>query len=258
MHLPTDLLGIFPGTYDSERQDGDMRAALGPFCDDVRKEINNLSIRSERISTSLEETLRQKYGNIKSVIDGAFFEAFKTHVEDVYIGVLLNINTREKTETAWHVLKNSKRTKLEVFTTLGYKLWELGTLEYAIEANEKALQFADKIDGNKEEANKIKSNLAYYFAETGKAEYGEQARKYADEAQKADPERTSRLDTLGYVKIIYGDKEEVLEGMDLCLRAYMADMKAERDTGKFYHRHFNKALERLAELERRVAELEGA
>jgi hypothetical protein len=73
-------------------------------------------------------------------------------------------------------------------------------LNMPLKQNEKALQFAHKIDGNKEEANKIKYNLAYYFAETGKAEYGEQARKYADEAQKADPERTSRLDTLGYVK----------------------------------------------------------
>jgi predicted Zn-dependent protease len=53
---------------------------------------------------------------------------------ETYIGVLLNINTREKAATAWHVLKNSKLTKLKVFTTLGYKLWELGTLEYAIEA----------------------------------------------------------------------------------------------------------------------------
>jgi hypothetical protein len=48
LHLPTDLLGITPGKFYSKREDGNIVAALGPFCNQVRTAIkdfkfNNLS-----------------------------------------------------------------------------------------------------------------------------------------------------------------------------------------------------------------------
>ena len=39
LHLPTDILGINPGTYDSERKDENYQASLGPFCNQIRKEL---------------------------------------------------------------------------------------------------------------------------------------------------------------------------------------------------------------------------
>ena len=45
LHLPTDLLGLTPGTYDPDRQDGNMVAALGPACNRVRKAISKLGMR---------------------------------------------------------------------------------------------------------------------------------------------------------------------------------------------------------------------
>lgn len=37
LHLPTDLLGITPKTYDDKREDNNLRASLGPFCNQIRE-----------------------------------------------------------------------------------------------------------------------------------------------------------------------------------------------------------------------------
>lgn len=41
LHLPTDLLGITPGQFDPKRSDGNLVAALGPFCNQIRLAIRN-------------------------------------------------------------------------------------------------------------------------------------------------------------------------------------------------------------------------
>ncbi len=43
-HLPTDLAGITPGYYNANRNDSNLQAALGPFCNQLRKKIQNTSI----------------------------------------------------------------------------------------------------------------------------------------------------------------------------------------------------------------------
>lgn len=42
LHLPSDLLGVTTATYDSERADGNLAAALGPACTQIRTAMRRI------------------------------------------------------------------------------------------------------------------------------------------------------------------------------------------------------------------------
>lgn len=52
LHLPTDLNGIVTATYDSERHDKNIIAAIGPACFQIRNMIGQIGIRKKRITES--------------------------------------------------------------------------------------------------------------------------------------------------------------------------------------------------------------
>lgn len=62
-HVPTDLLGLTPGVYDNERSDGNLQAALGPFCFQVRKQLAQMTIKSEAIEFH-ESDIDVKYNEL--------------------------------------------------------------------------------------------------------------------------------------------------------------------------------------------------
>ncbi len=43
-HLPSDLAGINPGTFEPERLDKNLRAALGPYCNQVKEVLKEISM----------------------------------------------------------------------------------------------------------------------------------------------------------------------------------------------------------------------
>jgi tetratricopeptide (TPR) repeat protein len=49
LHLPTDLLGVTAGKYESTRSDGSMQAATGPVCHQIQLQIKKLGIVPGRI-----------------------------------------------------------------------------------------------------------------------------------------------------------------------------------------------------------------
>jgi len=54
-HLPTDLLGLTPALYEPKRQDGNLRASLGPACSKVTRVLEKLG----NLKTDSRESLNQ-------------------------------------------------------------------------------------------------------------------------------------------------------------------------------------------------------
>ncbi|WP_223503697.1 TIR domain-containing protein [Pseudomonas sp. GL-RE-29] len=50
LHIPTDLLGVTPGRYESTREDGSMQAATGSVCYQIRLQMKKLGIAPGRIA----------------------------------------------------------------------------------------------------------------------------------------------------------------------------------------------------------------
>jgi hypothetical protein len=51
-HLPTDLLGLTPVTYDPSRQDGNLLAALGPATNKIRKTMSRAGHKPSDLSSN--------------------------------------------------------------------------------------------------------------------------------------------------------------------------------------------------------------
>jgi len=164
-------------------------------------------------------------------------------VLETYIGVLLAYNDRKKCEKAWNILKENAINNSSHYIRLAYLFWEFGELSMAIEVAEQALSTAQTRAADRDAMNRIRNSLAYYYAESGKEEYEDSARSLIEEFTAEELESPNRLDTKGYIKIVFGKtKEEVYEGMDLCLAAYKADNNHFKN---LYENHTKRAIERV-------------
>ena len=70
IHLPSDLLGMIAGEYNSKRSDHNLVAATGPFCNQVRQQI--LEIKADNLeaaSQTTKEELVNDYENDLKMID---------------------------------------------------------------------------------------------------------------------------------------------------------------------------------------------
>lgn len=59
-HIPTDLLGMVPATYDPEREDGSLLAALGPVCNKIRQAIESIQHRQQSVKSESQEAPEQR------------------------------------------------------------------------------------------------------------------------------------------------------------------------------------------------------
>lgn len=82
LHLPSDLMRITAGRYDSKRSDGSMRAATGPVCHQMRMQIKSLGALPSRAQASSGEDeiptpSPENQSWIQSFLDGRFADAIK-------------------------------------------------------------------------------------------------------------------------------------------------------------------------------------
>lgn len=80
LHLPTDLLGITPGSYNPKREDGRLQAATGPACNQIREAIKKLPIISSKSiqDESKVSTDSNQHQWVNDILDGNFSKARET------------------------------------------------------------------------------------------------------------------------------------------------------------------------------------
>lgn len=167
-------------------------------------------------------------------------------VIEIYISTLLAQNTLDKCDKAWDLLKTNNITNLYIYARLAFLFWQFGQIEKAITISEKGFEIAN--EGNDiVKIMKFKNSLAYYYADTGNKKYEDRARSYIEEACKENPEDLAKLDTKGYVKIVYGrTKEEIIDGVSLCFTAFKNDPE---HFSVPYAKHVKKATENINRLQ---------
>lgn len=88
LHLPTDLLGITPGHYESTRSDGSMQAATGAVCHQIRTQMRALGLVPGRTMTkssgedaATEESEKRSW--IHDFLDNKFEAAKETLADEL-------------------------------------------------------------------------------------------------------------------------------------------------------------------------------
>lgn len=139
------------------------------------------------------------------------------------------------------------------YSKLALNYWNIGNIDKAISLTSVALDaMGDSISNeNKDFARSCRNTLAYYYADRGRQDDELRARELiASVVQEREARKDidargywNAMDTRGYVRITYGDKDEINEGIRDCENA------SQHGIDEFLrNRHFARAYSRLAAL----------
>ena len=137
----------------------------------------------------------------------------------------------------------------EHYVPLSALYFKIGEVGRASDAAEEGLKITEDLKLRRKNSDlglviiKLKTNLAYFYADLWRLEYKNKARTYAEEAY-AHFKNSNSTDTLGYVYITYGDtKEDIYKGIDLCREAHKIGSPRQ-----YLERALRRATERLASM----------
>lgn len=207
--------------------------------------FSDVRVREQLIATIQNPELRKlvKEQKIQEAIANAEESYLKDQAErQQKISLLLLSNEEKNWHTALEMLdKDESLQKADYFLTLAFRFWSIKRIDISITLAERGLQLV--ADDDNVRLSRFHNSLAYYYADADMPEKATIALEYAQDAVKLRPNEASPLDTLGFVKITYGKtREEILEGVELCTRAFSRGTKFE-----LYAKNIAKANNRLTQ-----------
>lgn len=125
MHLPTDLLGVNPADYDSNRSDGDLVSATNKACSLIKSEVERIGLIDH---VSLSESR-------KMVANPTDYEL--SEVDFKFLAACLQSHTSDPVGLAYHRIANGFRTVNDALLQIAsIKLERMGLLSKTIETDE--------------------------------------------------------------------------------------------------------------------------
>ena len=120
LRIPTDLLGVTQARYEPNREDGNLYAALGPTCDQIRQAIENV----QRIQQSTEpqdtSEQRQTFNELMRALDSPTLSLQENAIKDDIKNQ--DLTDPEAIEVLIRYLANAQITL--VFNEIDQDIWE--------------------------------------------------------------------------------------------------------------------------------------
>jgi hypothetical protein len=133
LHLPTDLIGLTAGTYDGQREDGNLQAALGPFCFEVRKHLKNfiyenlIDLEGEKVSTKRLAIDKPPYWEYLLAIEllNTKLDPVNTSYDELTNDVVVQRKTNVNYKELYQFIRSSLATHVSISAQFQKSLEEL-------------------------------------------------------------------------------------------------------------------------------------
>lgn len=109
IRIPTDLLGVTPGTFDANRADGSMQAATGPVCHQIRTQIAKLGLSNPEAQSTGEPEKPVQEEKIDNWMHSLIKDEYNDAREKLNIEIDKADNDKKDSLRAWLLYTNMKQ-----------------------------------------------------------------------------------------------------------------------------------------------------
>jgi tetratricopeptide (TPR) repeat protein len=235
-HLPTDLLGVTPGVYDSNREDKSLQAAMGPVSHQIRLQIKKIGLVNPLEEISEEPLYDTEKDSTSESNEDFWLEIF---IEKNYLRAIELLEKEKKTEKdkikllekeVWLAYCKLNTNEIEGYTLIDKLLKEnsensglhnsVSLILAWYKDYDKAYEILNDAISRFEDNSKIVVKLAELYKENHDEELAEELLlKYSN---------TNKIDImLEYFDLLESQKR-LIEARDIIHRAYILKPKDEK------------------------------